>query len=114
MVLHLHLRIELVLSSKVEVANLVVDTNDRSETETRLCALQVYTIAIFVQFVKTLQASLCSSQLRLSLCLQGSELLGSICSRLCSHLEFSLCGTNLTVDVVDVALQELAKVYSTC
>ena len=69
---------ELILDGKVEVANLIVYADNGSKTKTSLCALQIQTIAITVQFVKTLQSSLGSSQLGCSLSLHGSQLFGSI------------------------------------
>ena len=111
-VLHLHLGIELILGSEVEVANLIVDADDRGKAETGLRALQVDAVAVAVQLIEASKACLGSCQLRCSLSLHGSYLLGSVQTRLCCHLELSRRSTNPAVDVVDMSFKELAEVIA--
>ena len=65
-VLHANLCSELILGSKIELTNFVVDTYDRSKTYTRLVTQQIDTVSIFIQLTEALlgfyQLGLCGNQ----------------------------------------------------
>ena len=99
MVLHLHLRVELILQGKVEVAGLVVHANDRSEAKARLDAHQVDTLRILLQSLQAVDAWLC-------LGIESLELL----HRVDTGSGGCLGLTELLVDAGDVVVDETVEV----